>query len=93
MVLQLYFIAKNMRKKAKLLLIMSVKMSVEMSGVNSTQTKILKLIKKNKNITQKELATLLKTTIRTIERNISTLKNKELIQRIGTDKKGYWKLL
>lgn len=61
-------------------------------GVNSTQRKILELIEQNQNITQKEIAAKLKITVRTIERNINFLKGKEILQRIGTDKVGYWKI-
>lgn len=61
-------------------------------GVNSTQRKILELIEQNQNIAQKEIASKLKTTVRTIERNINILKEKEILQRIGTDKVGYWKI-
>lgn len=49
-------------------------------------------MKENQNITQKEIASKLKTTVRTIERNVNILKEKEILQRIGTDKVGYWKI-
>lgn len=62
-------------------------------GVNSTQRKILELIEQNQNITQKEIASKLKTTLRTIERNINVLKEKDIIERVGTDKVGYWKII
>lgn len=61
-------------------------------GVNSTQRKILELINKNKRITQEEIASKLKTTIRTIERNINILKTQGTLERIGADKNGYWNL-
>ena len=38
------------------------------------------------------MSSKLKTTVRTIERNINVLKEKEIIQRVGTDKVGYWKI-
>ena len=44
------------------------------------------------NITQKETASKLKTTMRTIERNVNILKEKEILQRIETDKVGYLKI-
>lgn len=62
-------------------------------GVNSTQRKILKLIEQNQNITQKEMASKLKTTVRTIERNINILKEKGILRREGTDKVGCWKMI
>lgn len=62
-------------------------------GVNKTQKEILKLIQENKNITQKEIASKLKTTLITIERNIIILKDKNILERVGADKNGYWKIL
>ena len=51
------------------------------------------MIEENQSITQKEIASKLKTTVRTIERNVNILKEKEILQRIGTDKAGYWKII
>lgn len=62
-------------------------------GLNEIQIKILKMIKENKNITQKEIALRLKTTSRTIERNISILKEMNKIERVGAKRFGYWKIL
>ena len=42
-------------------------------GFNKIQLQILELIKKNRNITQKEIALKLKTSLRTIERNITSI--------------------
>lgn len=50
--------------------------------------RILELIAKNKNITQKEMTQSLNTTPRTIERNISILKETKRIERIGSKKSG-----
>lgn len=61
--------------------------------LNSTQRKILQLISQNQNITEKELASNIRTSVRTIERNINILKKKSILERIGTDKVGYWKIL
>ncbi len=49
-------------------------------------------MQENNFITQKEIAQKLKTTVRTVERNINLLKEKEIIQRKGADKNGYWKI-
>ena len=62
-------------------------------GVNKTQKEILKLIQENKNITQKEIASKLKTTLIRIERNIIILKDKNILERVGANKNGYWKIL
>ena len=58
----------------------------------STQGKILSLIMKNQYITQEEIAQKLKITIRTVIRNINILKEKGIIERIGSCKTGYWSL-
>ena len=61
-------------------------------GVNDTQTKILKLIMEQQQITQKEIADILKISSRTVERNINILKEKGILERIGADKNGYWQI-
>ena len=44
----------------------------------------------NQNITQEEIAKILKRTVRTIERNINILKEKGVLERNGSNKNGYW---
>jgi ATP-dependent DNA helicase RecG len=62
-------------------------------GVNKTQKRILEIIIQKNNVTQEEIAKEIKTTKRTIERNINVLKEKGLIERVGADKTGYWKII
>lgn len=38
------------------------------------------------------MASKLKTTVRTIERNMNLLREKGLIERVGSDKIGYWRI-
>jgi len=52
--------------------------------------KILNLISTNKNITIKELANELNITRRTVEKNLAKLKVKGMLQRVGSDKGGFW---
>jgi len=59
----------------------------------TTQEKILNLIKKNPSITQVEMATILDLTRDGISYNIRTLKEKGVIERIGSTKNGIWKIL
>ncbi len=54
---------------------------------------ILDCIEKNANITQKELAVETNLSLRTIKRNITVLKENYYIERIGSKKSGYWKIL
>ena len=58
--------------------------------LNKTQKKIIELMKNNPNITIEEMAKYVCVETRTIERNIKTLKEKEIIDRVGADKNGYW---
>lgn len=58
----------------------------------TTQEKILKLIEKNPNITQTEMAKALGITRDGISYNIKILKNNGIIERIGSTKKGVWKI-
>ena len=50
-------------------------------------------IRNNPNITSSQLASILGISTTAIEKNISYLKNKGYIQRIGSNKTGYWKVL
>ena len=47
----------------------------------------------NTSITIDELKEVLDKDRRTITRNIKALKEKGLIDRVGSDKSGYWKVL
>lgn len=58
----------------------------------TTQEKILKLIKENNAITQTEMAKILKITRDGVAYNIKILKNKGIIERIGATKSGIWKI-
>ena len=58
--------------------------------LNETQRKIVELIRNNPSITIEEMAKFANVETRTIERNIKTLKQKEIIERVGADKNGRW---
>lgn len=61
--------------------------------LNSTEEQILNLINREKYITQAELSKLLNLSENCIYKNLRTLKAKGIIERIGSNKKGYWKIL
>ena len=61
--------------------------------INSTEEQILSLINREKYITQAELSKLLDLSENCIYKNLRTLKTKGIIERIGSNKKGYWKIL
>lgn len=59
----------------------------------TTQEKILDLVKENPNITQVEMAEKLGITRDGISYNIKSLKDNGIIERIGSTKKGIWKII
>jgi fido (protein-threonine AMPylation protein)/DNA-binding transcriptional ArsR family regulator len=58
--------------------------------VNDT---VFSLIKQNKNLTTTEISERLKVSLSTVKRKIKDLKEKGIIERIGSDKVGYWKII
>ena len=62
------------------------------TSVNLTQLqqKIFNCLKENPHTTYDELANKLKKSRNTIRLNIKELKNLNLIERIGSDKRGHW---
>ena len=62
-------------------------------GLNVIQKEIILLIRENPNIRAFEIAQKLLKPVRTIENNLSQLKEKGIISRIGSKKTGYWKIM
>ncbi len=58
--------------------------------VNDT---VFKLITENNNITATEISKRLKISLSTAKRKIKKLKEKRIIERVGSDKTGYWKII
>jgi ATP-dependent DNA helicase RecG len=56
------------------------------------QKKILKHIEQNNVISAKEISVLLQIADRTVEREIQKLKEIGILERIGGDRGGYWKI-
>ena len=54
--------------------------------------KIILLMLEDKNITISEMAEIVQVTTRAIEKQISKLKDKSIVKRVGPDKGGYWKI-
>ena len=61
--------------------------------MKSTQDKILYLMKENPSITQIMMANELGFARSTISSNIQKMKEQKIIERIGSDRNGYWKIL
>ena len=58
--------------------------------VNDT---VFNLITQNNKITTAEISELLKISLSTVKRKIKKLKEKSIIERVGSDKTGYWKII
>ena len=82
------FIATFWRKEEK-------EKDTEQSGesVEKSVEKVIQLIASNPKITQIELSQLTELSRRGVEKNIGILKAKGLIERIGPNKGGYWKVI
>jgi len=62
-------------------------------GHNDPNLHILSLVATNENITYQELSDELGLSLATIKRRISALKKAKKIERIGTSRGGYWKII
>ena len=60
------------------------------SSFSLTEQKVIKELKKNPNLTQIELATILHVSKTTIQKIIKTLISKGILKRTGSRKKGMW---
>lgn len=55
------------------------------------EKQILDIILENPEITQVTIASMLEITPKTVQRGIAKLKENKIIERVGSNKKGYWK--
>jgi len=62
-------------------------------GLVESQQKIIKLIAETPNISKKEMAKRIGISTTAIDKNIATLKKKNIINRVGSDKDGSWQLV
>ena len=62
----------------------------ENDTVNDT---VFSLIKQNKNIAAAEINEQLNLSLSTVKRKIKELKEQGIIERVGSDKTGYWKII
>ena len=61
--------------------------------LNHTQVRILTEIRNNSNVTKARLGEVLKLGKTTIDKGITVLKKYGYIERMGSNKNGYWKVL
>lgn len=62
-------------------------------NLKEIEEEIMKNITDNPYITQQQMADKLKVNRKTIQRGLNSLKGKNIIERIGSDRKGFWKIL
>lgn len=60
--------------------------------LSNTSVDIINLVEINKHITQPEIAKELNKATNTIYRNIKVLKDMGILERVGSKKKGYWRI-
>ena len=61
-------------------------------GLVENQKKILILIKENSKISKRELSEKIGISTTAIDKNITTLKKKKIIKRVGSAKGGHWEV-
>jgi len=61
--------------------------------ITANQQKILDTMTANPFVTREELVITVGISLSKIKENISKLKSKGLIERVGPDKGGYWKMI
>ena len=61
--------------------------------VNDTQKEILREMKNKPSITYDELGEIVNKSRRTIIRQVNELKEKGMVKRVGSDKKGHWEII
>lgn len=62
------------------------------TNVGINEMRVIELLRKNNRTTAKEVAELLEISLRHSERLFTSLKQNEIIQRVGSNKSGYWKI-
>ena len=62
-------------------------------GLNETRKKILSEMRHNPNITKADLIIIIGISDTAIDNNIKYLKENNYLERLGSNKDGYWKVL
>ena len=69
-----------------------MKIEIPEISIGKSAWKILEMTYKNQHITIPEMAKKMKLSERAVEKNIQHLKELELLDRVGSDKSGHWKI-
>jgi fido (protein-threonine AMPylation protein) len=84
---------KHELKNRKLRINVNDTVKAKNDTVKTSDDTVLGLIKNNNKITANEISTKLSKGIATIKRELKRLKDNGEIERVGSDKTGYWKVL
>lgn len=60
---------------------------------DTLKNKLISILKKQPSIKQADLAIKLNVSLRTVKRVMKTLTDNKIIERVGSKKTGYWKVL
>ena len=69
-----------------------IKIKEKYPELSNTSIDIINLVENNNHITQPEIAKELDKATNTIYRNIKVLKNMGILERVESNKKGYWRI-
>lgn len=70
----------------------SLEKTTQKTKLNNNQLKIIELIKENPQVTRSELANILNISSDGIKYNLKKLVDNNIIERIGPNNGGYWKV-
>ena len=60
--------------------------------LNKTEQSVLAILSKHSDYTRAQIAESISKTVRTVQRVLDSLREKGLIERVGSDKDGYWRV-
>ncbi|MCD7884003.1 MAG: ATP-dependent DNA helicase [Lachnospiraceae bacterium] len=61
--------------------------------LNPTRQRIVEEMRNNPNVTLPQLTSMIGLSYKTIEKNVSYLKKNKIIDRVGSNKNGWWRVL
>ena len=60
--------------------------------LNKTEQAVLAILLRHPDYTRAQIAESISKTVRTVQRVLDSLREKELVERVGSDRDGYWKV-
>lgn len=59
---------------------------------DTTKQNIIEMVEKNNKITQVEISEKLNITLRAVKKSIKELQDRDIMERVGSSRSGYWKV-